>query len=142
MACTYSSFSGEDTGSLDNQRGALHSKHQCSPLIGWGMLAQEAQSAAISAAKQGGDPWGHDTRCKLDFIFVAEWVTERFRFLNDFRKAISVAVSDLAASCDPLDIELRRQQPPTVREVAGMICIGLLAALCILTMWPDQALPS
>ena len=59
----------------------------------------------------------------------------------EFRQCITCAIDDLSIRCADLDRQLRKQQPPSVRRVAGKISIGLMTVLSLLMQWPDHQLP-
>ncbi len=54
------------------QRGALHSKHQVQPLVGYGLGKDEHFHACLGVAQHRRDPWSQAVTAPQDLKFAAE----------------------------------------------------------------------
>ena len=141
MVSTHAACTGQTAQALDKQRGGVHSKHQCTPLIGWGIEAEAAFTACTSMVQDGRNPWNHTTPVTADLDFAAQQVIQHAPNLLAFRECTSSALEELSVRCTGLDKQLRQHQPPTVRRVAGKISVGLMTVSSLLMHWPDHQLP-
>ena len=76
-----------------------------------------------------------------DLAFAATTAIQEAAHLQAYRECTSRALHTLSARCSGLDTQLRKQQPQTVKRVAGKVAVGLIAVMALLMQWPDHQLP-
>ena len=99
MVSTYASCARQTAQALDKQGGGVHSKHQCTRQIRWGIEAEAAFAACISMVENGCDPWNHQTPVLPDLDFAAQRVISQASNFEAYRECTARTLNDLSLRC-------------------------------------------
>eukprot|EP00971_Amphidinium_carterae_P329942 6462755-Amphidinium_carterae.1 len=132
---------GWQAAALGVQAGAVGTKNEVAPLLGFGMQPEDHFLAAVRMATEGLLPFDMDTAAPVDLRFAANRTVHECAQLRRARTRTRGAIRELASRCQGLSCALRKFQPPSVAAVASEVHVALVVAiLALIVRWPDWRL--
>ena len=127
--------------SAGKQQGGAASKGSWPPLVSFGLFPEEHFDRALQRAEEA-LPTEVGTAVDEDLEFAADRTLKNQQEKGGLRQEALNVIQELAKRLVKVNEHLRSLQNDGVRKVTETRDLGLLAVLCILTLWPDVEFPS